>query len=219
MTAKEAEEAAKSLSYEQLWATMDRLSEEADKRYREVAERFEELAEQHKKTEKLVSELAEQHKKTERLVERVSANVGGLNRSMGELVETLIAGRLWEKFEKYNLKRAYRRVPVYDDTERLRTDIDILLTNTDCAMVVEVKRELNKKDDVQDHLRRIELVRRYPPDMNLAGKRLMGAMAGGIVDPEVADYAYEHGLFVLELSGEMVRLVPPPEGFEPKEWP
>ncbi|GHU99849.1 hypothetical protein FACS189483_09540 [Spirochaetia bacterium] len=34
-------------------------------------------------------------------VDRVTKNVGGLNRSMGELIETLIAARLWEKFDDY----------------------------------------------------------------------------------------------------------------------
>jgi hypothetical protein len=43
-------------------------------------------------------------------------------------------------------------------------------------------------------------------------------MAGGAVDPEVKNYAYECGFFVLELTGESVHLIPPPEGFEPKKW-
>ena len=63
-------------------------------------------------------------------VDRVSANVGGLNRSFGELIETLIAARLWEKFPEYNLKRAYQRLPIYDEKSIARTDIDILLLNT-----------------------------------------------------------------------------------------
>jgi hypothetical protein len=43
-------------------------------------------------------------------------------------------------------------------------------------------------------------------------------MAGGAVDPEIKKYIYECGLFVLELTGESVHLIPPPEGFEPKKW-
>jgi hypothetical protein len=34
----------------------------------------------------------------------------------------------------------------------------------------------------------------------------------------VRDYAHEKGLFVLELTGETARIVPPPDGFEPQEW-
>jgi hypothetical protein len=43
-------------------------------------------------------------------------------------------------------------------------------------------------------------------------------MAGGVVDPDVKNYAYESGFFVLELTGESVHLIPPPDRFEPKKW-
>jgi hypothetical protein len=136
---------------------------------------------------------------------------------MGELIETLIAARLWEKFPEYGLVRSYRRVPVYDETNRVRTDIDILLSNTDKVMVVEVKHELSKPGDVEEHLKRMELIRQYPP-AETVNKQLMGAMAGGVVGPDIMAYAYESGLYVLELTGESVRLIPPPAGFKPRQW-
>ena len=43
-------------------------------------------------------------------------------------------------------------------------------------------------------------------------------MAGGAVDPDVKDYAYKCGFYVMELTGESVQLIPPPEGFEPGKW-
>jgi hypothetical protein len=212
MTAEQAAEAGKSLSFEKVWAAlmetgakMDRFSEAADKR--------------HAETEKLFKEIGEKQRETEKQIDKVTKNVGGLNNSMGELVETLIAARLWEKFKDYDLRRAYQRVPIYDETGRIRTDIDILLSDTDCAMAVEVKLRLNNKDDVDDHLKRMELIRRYSPaEVKINNKRLMGAIAGGFVDPDIAVYAYECGFFVLELSGEAVELMPPPAGFRPREW-
>jgi hypothetical protein len=72
-------------------------------------------------------------------------------------------------------------------------------------------------DYVDGHIKRMELIRRYPPDQ-IGNKRLFGAMAGASVDPEVKDYAYKSGFFVVELSGKTSRLVPPPEGFEPQNW-
>jgi hypothetical protein len=50
------------------------------------------------------------------------------------------------------------------------------------------------------------------------GKKLLGAMVGGVVDPDVRSYAYESGFFVLELAGESVRLLEPPKDFHPQEW-
>jgi CII-binding regulator of phage lambda lysogenization HflD len=152
-------------------------------------------------------------------VDRVTANVGGLNLSMGELVETLFAPHLGEKFDAYhyNLRRTFARVPIYDDTNRLRGEIDILLSNTTVCMAAEVKRRLDKMDHVDDHIRRMRLIRQYPP-AETRGKKLLGAMAAAVVDPDVREYAEQSGFFVLELTGEDVILLQPPEGFMPKEW-
>jgi hypothetical protein len=127
--------------------------------------------------------------------------------------------RLSRKFRQYHIRNVLQRISVIDETGCLRTDIDILLTNTDCAIAVDVKRIL-KKHDVDEHLERMELIRRHPPEylVNPNGKKLLGAVAGGTVDRETRKYARECGLFVLELAGESVRLARPPEGFAPKEW-
>ena len=49
-------------------------------------------------------------------VDRVMRNIGGLNRTVGDLINILIEARLWEKFAAYpyRLERAYQRVPIYD---------------------------------------------------------------------------------------------------------
>jgi Asp-tRNA(Asn)/Glu-tRNA(Gln) amidotransferase A subunit family amidase len=152
-------------------------------------------------------------------VDRVTKNVGGLNQSMGELIETLFAANLGEKFDayQYNLKRIYHRVFIYDDTNRLRSDIDILLSNTTVCMAVEVKRWLEKNADVDEHIRRMQLIRQFPP-AEMKGKKLLGAIVGAVVLPEAREYAEKNGLFVLELTGEDVRLLTSQEGFQPKEW-
>jgi chromosome segregation ATPase len=191
---------------DEIWAMM-----------KETDRRMQETADQMKDTDRRMKESDERMEKLQKTVERVTANVGGLNRSMGELIETLIAARLWEKFPEYNLKRAYQRMPIFDENNRTLTDIDILLSNTDTVMAVEVKRQLDDKRDVDDHLKRMERIRKYPP-AEVAGKKLVGAMAGGVVDDDTRSYAYESGFFVLELTGDTVQLIPPPEGFMPKQW-
>jgi hypothetical protein len=84
-------------------------------------------------------------------------------------------------------------------------------------MAVEVKEKLDRKDDVKHHLKRMKLIKKYPP-AEVKGKLLLGAMAGGEVDSDVAGFAHANGFFVLELAGEAVRLVSPPSGFIPREW-
>jgi molybdenum-dependent DNA-binding transcriptional regulator ModE len=189
------------LSFEQVWAAL-----------METKNIVRENAVQQKKTEEAVRKMAEK-------VEEVSKNVGGLNRSVGELIETLIAARLWEKFNaySYNFQRAYQRVEMFDETNRKLTDIDILLSNGEYVMAVEVKRELDDTDDVDHHLKRMEYILKYTPDQ-CKGKKLLGAIAGGTVNPDVQAYAHSVGFFVLELTGESVKLAETPKGFEPRQW-
>ncbi|GHT95592.1 hypothetical protein FACS1894141_4490 [Spirochaetia bacterium] len=182
------------LTFEQVWAALM------------------ENREQIQKTEEAINKMAAR-------VDRVTANVGGLNQSMGELIETLIAARLWEKFDgyPYDFRRAYQRVELFDDTNRKRTDIDILLTNGEYIMAVEVKASLHRRDEIDDHLKRMELILKYPPDQ-CKGKKLLGAMAGGAVEQDVQAYAHSVGFFVLELTGESVHLAKTPDGFTPRQW-
>jgi hypothetical protein len=178
---------------------------------------LQEVAERQKETDRILKENAE---KAERRWEKIEKNLGGLGNSMGELIETLIAARLWEKFTAYpyNLKRAYQRVNIYDDkTSRALTDIDILLADTEWVMDVEVKREATETKEVDRHVKRMMLIREYPP-AEVKGKKLLGAFACSVISPEVRDYAHETGFFVLELKGEAVDLITPPDDFSPKEW-
>jgi len=144
-------------------------------------------------------------------VKETSKQIGGLHNSMGDLIETLFYAY------NYNLKRIFRRVPIYDNDNRMRSDIDILLSNTTVCMAVEVKRWLEKTDHVDEHIKRMQLIREYPP-AEVKGKKLLGAIVGAVVTPEAREYAEQNGFFVLELTGEDVRLLEPSKDFQPKEW-
>jgi hypothetical protein len=63
----------------------------------------------------------------------------------------------------------------------------------------------------------MKLIRKYPP-AETKGKTLLGAIVGVVVTPEAREYAEQSGFFVLELRGEDIQLLEPPEGFKPKEW-
>ena len=214
--------AKKAANYEQIMAMFQELAEEhkrmnqeADRRAQEADRRAQEAAQE---AEKRAQEAERRAQELDKRLEKMAGNLGGLNRSMGELIETLIAARLWEKFSAYpyNLGRAYQRVPVYDEKNIALTDIDILLSDTEWVMAVEVKREPDK-EDIEHHIRRMGRILKYPP-AEVKGKKLLGAIAGGVVTPDIREQAYNAGFFVLELTGESVTLLAPPEGFTPKIW-
>ena len=224
--------AEKALSFEQIQLLFQELAEEHKKMSQEAALRSQEAASWSQEVTLQLQEaglrfqeaglrfqeLDRLQKKTDRQINKLSKNMGGLNRSMGELIETLIAARLWEKFAAYpyNLQRAYQCVPIYDENNRVLTDVDILLSDTEWVMAVEVKRKPDR-EDIDHHVRRMERIRKYPP-AEAKGKKLLGAIAGGAVDPDVKDYAHKAGFFALELKGESVALIPLPDGFSPKIW-
>jgi hypothetical protein len=72
-------------------------------------------------------------------------------------------------------------------------------------------------DQVDEHIKRLRLIRKYPP-AEAEGKKLLGAIGAAVVNPDMREYAEGNGLFVLELLGEDVRLLESPQDFSPKEW-
>ena len=208
MTAEEAAEWGKTLDFPTVWAAIIKSGERIDR----MAERIDKMGERVDQTTGAVNKMAEK-------VDRVTTNVGGLNQSMGDLIETLFAPHLGEKFDiyNYNLKRIFNRVPIYDNDSRMRSDIDILLSNTNVCIAVEVKRWLEKTSHVDEHIKRMQLIRQFPP-AEVKGKKLLGAIVGAVVTPEAREYAEQNGFFILELTGEDVRLLEPSKDFQPKEW-
>ena len=232
MTAEEAAEWGKTLDSPTAWAYLTKVGERIDK-LDERLERLERRGEGPQKTDwqpekvdetgKLIDErldrITNNLEKMGERVDRVTANVGGLNVSMGELIETLFGPHIGEKFDAYhyNLKRIFKRVPIYDNTSRKRGEIDLLLSNTTVCMALEVKRWLDDKTQIDEHIKRMQLIRQYPP-AEAKGKKLLGSMAGAVVTAEAREYAEQSGFFVLELTGNDVCLLQPPEHFQPKEW-
>jgi len=206
---------------------IDRVNTDADEADRRLSERLARVSNVYEidihELDKLKAKIETFDKDTfnelKEKVEDVSKNVGGLNLSMGDLVEVLFAPHLGEKFDiyNYNLKRIFRRVPIYDDNGRMRSDIDFLLSDTTMCMAVEVKCWLEHKKDIDEHIKRMQLIRQYPPP-EAKGKKLLGAIVGALVHPDVRAYAEQNGFFVLELTGRDVHLLEPPKDFQPKEW-
>ena len=219
MTAQEAAEWGKTLSFETVWATLQEVGRKQAEAAEQSTKSFKEFDRNMAEITKKQAEISKNLDRLEKTVDRMYKNVGGLNESMGSLIETLFAPHLAEKFDayNYNLKRIFKRVPIYDDTGRQRGEIDILLSDTTVCMAVEIKRWLDNTEKVDRHIKRMELIRTYPP-AEAKGKKLLGAIAAAVVRPDVREYAEQNGFFVLELTGEDIRLLEQPNDFQPKEW-
>ncbi|MCL2319672.1 MAG: hypothetical protein FWC45_06275, partial [Treponema sp.] len=136
----------------------------------------------------------------------------------GELAEHLVAPSIMEKFNERNFHFNVRSQDIEirePGNPNVYAEIDILLENGDIAIAVEVKAK-PKQADVDEHIERMEILRRAA-DRRGDRRKYQGAIAGAIMTKSVHDYALQKGFYVIEQTGDTVR-IEIPEGFKPREW-
>ena len=85
-------------------------------------------------------------------------------------------------------------------------------------IAVEVKsRPALEGKDIRHHLRRLQLLSEYRRALGEEPKRVLGAIAWAIAYPESRREALAAGLFVVEQSGDTMR-IKVPKNFVPREW-
>jgi len=159
-----------------------------------------------------IREVQQEHKKTEKAIRETQKNIGGLNNTLGSIVEHILTPGLPKKFKK--LGYSFNRIATYKFAEGVYAQIDGMLENGEQAVAVEVKTTL-RQSDIDEHLVRMEKIRKYA-DEHRDKRQFMGAMAATITDENTRNYALKNGLFVIEPSGEDVK-VTKPEG-EVRVW-
>ncbi|MDR0639490.1 MAG: hypothetical protein LBG27_11425 [Spirochaetaceae bacterium] len=213
-------EPPRGVTFEDAWASIQetaRQLKETDRQLKEMGaetdRRIAEAARQIAETSKEIKKLQEE---TSREVEKLSKNVGGINNSLGRWAEEIISANLWEKFNE--LGYAFTRGVKYKYLRGRRAicEVDALLENGDYVMPVEIKSVLSKRD-VNEHLKRIGKVRE---ELDGIGdhRKLVGAVAGMVVEDGVRRYAQDKGLYVLVQSGESVKIAEMEETFQAREW-
>jgi hypothetical protein len=155
--------------------------------------------------------------RTERILEENARQMGYLNNRFGELAEHLVAPNIKEKFNAlgFTFTRSALDVKLSDPLRRTLMEIDILLENGDIVIAVEVKAK-PKEMDIEEHKERMELLRRSA-DTHNDTRKYRGAIAGAIMPGSVKNYALKAGFYVIEQTGDTVR-IDIPEGFIPRDW-
>jgi hypothetical protein len=159
-----------------------------------------------------IRETQQAHKETEKAIRETQKNIGGLNNTLGSIVEHLLTPGLPQKFKK--LGYHFNRIATYKFAEGVYAQIDGMLENGNQAIAVEVKTTL-RQADIDDHLNRMEKIRKYADEQG-DKRQFMGAMAATITDKSTREYALKKGLFVIEPSGEDVKVTKPET--EPQVW-
>jgi hypothetical protein len=209
-----------------LLAELVEAQKETERCFQETERRFQEtervLKEQSLETERILKEqsleteriLKEQSLKTDRQITRLSQEIGNLGGKWGRFVENMVAPACETLFLN-------RDIPVHQVSQRVRKrldgktlEIDVLVTNENHVLVVEVKSSLSV-DDVKELIKNLTEFRQFFPEYN--HKQLYGAVAGIEIEEGADKYAYRQGLFVLAQRGENVAILNDTE-FQPKTW-
>ena len=172
---------------------------------REDRERRAELDRKFQDTDRKFQDTDRKFQDTDRKIKEVSQQVGKLGSRWGEFVEGIVAPACETLF-------AERGIPVHRVSPRVkaksldgsrRMEIDLLVDNTDSVVLVEVKSRLTA-EDVRDHLKRVREFKEFYEGEG--GTRVMGAVAGILIDNGVDQFAMNEGLFVIVQSGDSVKL-------------
>jgi hypothetical protein len=179
-----------------------------------------------KKTSKKVTldDLLKSQDEAWKAIRENQKNIGGLNNTLGSIVEHLLTPGLPQKFKK--LGYSFNRIATYKFAEGVYAQIDGMLENEEQA--VEVKATL-RQADIDDHVARMEKIRKYA-DEHGDKRQFMGAMAATISDEATRNYALKQGLFVIvpargepsplcgsvEDTGDDVKVTKPET--EPRVW-
>jgi hypothetical protein len=202
------------LNFEQVWAAL----QETGRLIRELRDDSKETDQRMKETDQLIRELRDEGKETDRRMKdtdrrmkELQKSMGDLGNRFGELAEHLVIPNIIQKFNalNYHFKETSKERKFHNpQTGRVEAEFDILLENTTYSIGVEVKTKPSEKD-VSEHIARLEFLRQYK-DQEGDKREIRGAIAGAILPEEVRRVALRAGLYVIEQSGDTVRIEEPP---------
>ena len=162
----------------------------------------------------LSAEIKETQKITAREIKAVNTSIGRLSNRLGEFVEEAVRPSAVRLFRErgIDIHEVQQSITAKRDGEQL--EIDLLVVNNENVVVIECKSNLSV-DDVNEHLERLEKVKRLLPRYNNCN--VLGAVAGMVIPDNVATYAIKKGLYVIGQNGDHLELRNE-QSFTAKAW-
>jgi hypothetical protein len=209
------------LTFEQVWAALMELrkeGEETDRRLRETERLLKErsaetdrlLKERSAETDRLLKESGAEFDRRMRKSEKdFNKKFGHLDNRFGELAEHLVVPNIVKKFNAlgYHFNDVSKERKFYREDGAIAAEFDILLENGESIVGVEVKSKPAERD-IEEHIERLGFLRRRKDE--LGDKReIRGAIAGAIMPEHVRRATLGAGLYVIEQSGDTVRIEEP----------
>jgi hypothetical protein len=218
---------SRGLTFEKVWALcqenaqrhkeLEQLLKETIQRQEETIQRQEEAIQHQEEVDKRRKEAIDQGQEENiRLLRQNQKMMSDLGRKFGTVIEHMFIPNLKEKFNAlgYVFEKSAPNVLIGSKEHNLYTEIDVFLENSETALAVEVKTQVNIAD-VRDHMQRMGKLRKYF-DLHRDSRKLYGAVAGAIIHGNVQEYALKQGFYIIQHSGDNVNIVEPRD--RPKAW-
>jgi myosin heavy subunit len=171
--------------------TMRELSESLDKTTQEMRQTTQELSD---------------------TIHRLDDNVGGINRSLGRVVELVVLPGLMEKM---NTQFGYRFDNVspnkkFTDGGKEYAEIDLFLENGEAVMAVEAKTRVRERD-MNRFLERLDALRQHETRAGVVGKTIYAAVAGISFDDNARKIAEAKGMYFVDINqnNDKIDITPP----------
>ena len=200
----------------------DRRMLENDRRIQENDRRIQENEKQRQEDDRKRQETDSKMQGTDRYLKKLSRQMGHLHNSFGKMAEHLVAPGIAKRFNElgFNFDIMAREGVTISESGKTKTQIDLLLENGDYIIAVEVKIKVqadSKHNDIDHHIRRLEILRDFRAKHRYENKKILGAIASVIFDDQAKEAALQAGLYVLVQSGDTIQMGIP-EGFVPREF-
>ena len=206
----------------ELATQLARSKEEADRRFAELtAQLAHEMAQSRAEADRRSAEADRRAAEAEARLARAEAiaaqanqAVNALSSRWGAFVENLVAPAALRRFQGqgFAVQEVYQRVKSERGSQNL--EIDILVVDDTVAVAIEVKSRLTQRN-LRQFLKNLDRFKTAFP--HYADYQLYGAVAAIEMDGDVDRYAINQGLFLIQQSGESVK-ISNTEGFTPRTW-
>jgi hypothetical protein len=162
-------------------------------------------------------ELKKLQQETEKSRQELDRKLSKLGDRMGDVTEHSFNPEVvLEKFVElgYELEHSARDYVVRDEHHKTIAEIDIFLQNGDDIILVEIKTKLLERH-IDEHIERIKAVQTIE---KFRKNKFIGAVAGAVISESVKNYALKQGLYVIEQTGETIRIETQDNKFVPRRW-
>jgi hypothetical protein len=205
------------LSFEKVWLMFQEIGKnfrDTDKKFQDTDKKFQDTDKKFQDTDKKFQDTDKKFQDTDRIVKNLSKKMTESENRWGKFVESLVEGSLLKLLKKKNIKVERTTQRSKGIFQNKQFEIDIIATNGEELVAVEVKTTLSS-DDVKRFLEKLKVFKEAFPEYS--NKKIYGAVAYINTESESDKMAENKGLFVIKATNESARIVNTKD-FKPKEW-